>query len=175
MKKIVTLVIMMVLLIAAPASSSPTEAESLAIADRWAAQFPQHENHCSGGRLRITWDSARVESEAKRAGIGGFARGFADGWTWTGTEHVWDYTRCTVTIRADLPAADRCWVVAHELMHYVIGPEHVGPLDPEHPGAIECYRQPTAKPKRKRSRREIARSIKFRKTMARIHARQANG
>lgn len=164
MKKIVTLVIMMVLLIAAPASSSPTEVEAFAIADRWAAQFPQHENHCSGGRMTITYEDTSP------------FLGWANGWIPNGLGgYRWDYTRCSASIMTGLKSADRCWVIAHELMHFVIGPEHVGPLDPRNAGAVECYRQPTAKSKRKRSRREIARSIKFRKTMARIHARQANG
>ena len=158
-------------------SSGPTPAEAISIADRWAAKdAPGLPNHCAGGRATITRSSAAVEREEALTGLN--ILGFADGWVWTGEQFVWDYTRCTWTTREELSPADQCAVDAHEQMHYVIGPEHVGPLDPRHPGPVECYTHSEPRPaaRRKRARRtqaQINRSIRYRRTQARIKARAA--
>jgi hypothetical protein len=131
-----TLVALVALLaVAGPAGAAgPSLADSLAIADRWAANAaPGHANHCSAGRLRISF------AEDPRLADGGPAVGLAYGWAWNGREFVWDTTRCVVTIRAWMTPLATCVAIAHELMHFVIGPEHVGPLDPAHPGPRECY------------------------------------
>jgi hypothetical protein len=127
--------IALLLVVPAPAvAAGPTLAESLVIADRWAAkEAPAHANHCSAGRLRISFEAD------PRAGDGTPALGLAPGWAWTGSQFVWDSARCVVVIRAWMTPEATCAAVAHELMHYVIGPEHVGPLDPAHPGPRECY------------------------------------
>lgn len=127
-----------VLVLALPAGAHAfTLAESLRIADRWAeSDAPGHVNHCSGGRLNV---STRADLGTLQDGRR--ILGQANGWVLdAGTNsYVWDHARCQVAIRADLTSAQRCRTIAHELMHYVTGPEHVGPLDPRHPGAMECY------------------------------------
>lgn len=132
MRSIVTavLIAVAVLVAAAPAGAHElTPADAVVIGDRFAAEFPQHVNHCSGGRLAVTYD-ATLEH-----------RGVANGWVLDTTTNTWrwDPTRCMATLRPGMPAEEECWVRAHELMHFVIGPEHVGPLDPRHPGAVECF------------------------------------
>lgn len=163
---------------AAEAMAVPSREEAVAIADRWAAEFPQHPNHCSGGRLRVAYspDLGRDENGAQTGG-------FADGWTWTGQQWAWDHGACRVTLLAGMALDDECWVRAHELMHFVIGPGHAGPLDPRHPGALECYahraqpavtaRRAHRKVKRKRTQAQINRSIRHRRAQARIKARRA--
>ncbi len=149
-------------------ASAHTPEESAAIADRWAmTEVPHLPNHCSGGRLKITYEVVNSE------GIG-----WAHGWVWDGFQFVWDYTKCEASIIPGLSTEDDCAARAHELMHFVIGPQHVGPLDPRHPGPVECfYNTPKADPvatKRvRRSSKQIARTIRFRKAQARIKARVA--
>jgi hypothetical protein len=153
-----------------------TVAEALRIADRWAARdAPGHTNHCAGGNLRLTFSNAAVDREATRAGIPARqVEGVADGWVWTGAAWGWDYTRCTATVREGLSAPRTCRAIAHELMHYVIGPAHVGPLDPRHPGALECNQllpeaTLTASGKAHRHRRtktQIARNLRYKRRAA---------
>lgn len=163
--------------------TGPTPQEAIEIADRWAAKdAPAHVNYCAGGRSTITRSNAVIDA------VNGMALGFAEGWYWTGTTYAWDSTRCTWTTRENLSAATQCMVDAHEMMHFVIGPEHVGPLDPQHPGPVECFTHaeplpepPIATPKRvRRTQAQINRSIRYRKaqarsrtrsTMRRLHAR----
>lgn len=161
-------------------STGPTELESIWIADRWAAkEAPGHVNHCANGQAAITRSSAAIDAEAARSGRSLF--GFADGWVWNGTKYAWDYTRCTWTTRENLGPEQQCATDAHELMHYVIGPEHVGPLDPRHPGPVECFTHSEPVPtttvrKNKRVRRtqaQINRSIRYRKAQARARVRAA--
>lgn len=129
------------LALAAPAAAAPSVAESLAIADAWATEtVPELPNHCSGGRLAITWDSAAVDA------VSTSSAGFADGWAWNGHAWEWDHARCTATIRAELQGTVQgCRVITHELLHSVIGPQHEGPLDPRHPPPPACEPQLAAR------------------------------
>lgn len=150
-------------------ADAPSLAESLVIADRWAATAaPGHVNHCSGGRLNI-----ETKPELGTVEDGRPIWGLANGWVLNAaaTAYEWDHARCAVTIRADLTPEHKCWTIAHELMHYVIGPEHVGPLDPRHPGAVQCYAQPALVVRVRRSRAQIVRSLRFRRIQAKIRAR----
>lgn len=106
---------------------------NLQIADAWAAEYPQHPNHCSGGRLSLTF-----KPDLGTLSDGRPAWGLAYGWAPSGSGWVWDATACRAEILEGLSPVDTCRVIAHELMHFVIGPEHVGPLDPSHPGAVAC-------------------------------------
>lgn len=126
-------------------SAGPTLQESFAIADRWAAKdAPMHPNHCAEGHVTIEFRPL-VDS-------GGMAHGwFWNPWT---QQHEWDYTACNMTIAAGMTASQTCWAIAHEIMHFVIGPQHDGPLDPAHPGAVECWK------KRKSPARKYKRRIK---------------
>jgi len=149
----------------------PTPAEAIAIADAWAAKdVPELPNHCSGGRLNVTYGD-----------YGTGASGWAEGWIPMEGGHRWDHAKCDVTIVPGLHPAGECWVRAHELMHFVIGPQHEGPLDRAHPGAIACYTtdfhsvtaddDPAGEVVVVRSRKAIARTIRYRRTMAKIKAR----
>lgn len=162
------------------AHAHPTVADSLAIADRWAAKdAPGLPNHCAGGNMRLDFvaqitfdadDDGPVEPTVLNAGgvAWGWARDGVGGWRW-------DHTLCHASILSTLAPAERCYVIAHEVMHFVIGPEHVGPLDPMHPGAVECFAQPApaTEPHKhvKRSRRQLARSIRYRLAQAKIKTR----
>lgn len=149
----------------------PTPAEAIAIGDRWvAAAAPGVPNHCARGALKVTYGN-----------LGGGGIGWADGWV---SGNVWDYAKCDAVIVPGLGPRMECWVRAHELMHFVIGPEHVGPLAPGSPGAAECFGHDHATPdhdrstsltfiKKARTRRQIARSMRHRRTMAKIRARAA--
>lgn len=148
MHRFVTVLVLIIAACAAAAPSAgahePTVADALAIADRWAARdAPGLPNHCAGGNMRLTFveqimfdrDGAGPEPPQVLD-----AQGVANGWVPDGLGGFrWDYTACDATIMDSLSARDRCSTIAHELMHFVIGPEHVGPLDPQHPGAVECF------------------------------------
>ncbi|MDP8908029.1 MAG: hypothetical protein M3N47_02700 [Chloroflexota bacterium] len=130
------------LTLAAPAQATAdpaSVARALEIADRWAAKdAPHHVNHCAGGRMALTFaDEPMVGSP--------MVDGFADGWAWDGVVYRWDHAACRATIRSGMPTERTCEVIAHELMHFVIGPQHVGPLDPRHPGA-DCSESPPHAP-----------------------------
>lgn len=166
--------------VAVPAHAHPTIAESLAIADRWAAQdAPGRPNHCAGGNMRLDF-VPQITFDADDDGPGEptvlNALGVAWGWAPDGVGGWrWDHTLCHASIRSTLTPGERCYVIAHEVMHFVIGPEHVGPLDPMHPGAVECFAQPApaAEPRKRvtRSPAQIARSIRYRRAQAKIKAR----
>lgn len=168
-------------LLAFPASASAqqlTVAESIQIAERWAAQqAPGHINHCSNGRLQLAFDPTPSAP--------GEPVGLAHGWVTDGNGGwVWDNMRCIVTIRADQTPEQICGYIAHEVLHFVLGPEHVGPLA-EGVAPPECY-APTwvlpdtesAKPRyervaKRRTRAQIARSMRYKRQRAKIRARRA--
>lgn len=166
MRRYGLLALLLLLVLPASAVGHVTEQRAIEIADAWAARdAPAHPNYCAGGNFVFTPDPT-------------IATAVADGWLpWNGVSYEWDYAACRGRYNPalDQPGreADRCAARAHELMHFVIGPEHVGPLDPDHPGATECFHQPQRAVRRraKRSRAQIARSIRYQRTRARIEAR----
>lgn len=170
-------------LVPATAQASPTIAQSLEIAERWvAANAPSHVNHCAGGRLSISFDNSTATASAHGwvpDGRGGFR---------------WDHTRCLISIATDQSAEQICGHIAHEMMHFVLGPEHVGPLVQgsyphdecygptvlpraaqtlRHDGHYEDHKPYTVKVKKARTRKQIARSMRYKRLMAKIRARRA--
>ncbi|MGH2897907.1 MAG: hypothetical protein ACRDMZ_04480 [Solirubrobacteraceae bacterium] len=144
---LVLMVVAVAVVVVSPASAvahEPTVAEALAIADRWAARdAPGLPNYCAGGNMRLTF-ADQIMFDRDGAGPAEpqvlAARGVAHGWVADGAGGFrWDYAACDATIVNGLGAQQQCWTIAHELMHFVIGPEHIGPLDPRHPGAVECF------------------------------------
>lgn len=122
------------LLLAAPASAdrAPTLAEALAVADAWAAKVaPGNVNRCAG-QLRVEWTGDLGYLDGRRV------RGDAPGWVLVGGEYVWDSSRCVVRLLASGDAFERCYDLVHEVLHYVVGPEHVGPLAPDFPHVPPC-------------------------------------
>lgn len=151
------------------ASAGPTPEQAAEIADRWiAAEAPGVANHCSG---RMTFTYGRLDSRAA---------GWALGWILDPMTNgpAWDHRKCEAVIAPDMTAAAECVTKAHEQMHFVLGPDHVGPLDPRHPGARECYAPafiPTTTRTtsgRVRTRKQIARSMRYKRQMAKIRARK---
>lgn len=122
------------LALTAPAVGASIVTDSLAIADQWAARTVPHlPNHCAGGRLSIAWVALRT--------VDGFdILGTADGWRWNGHAWEWDHAACEVTIARGQGVLSKCEILVHELLHFVIGPQHEGPLDPRHPAPPACAR-----------------------------------
>lgn len=154
----------------------PTEREAIEIADRWAAsQAPGHVNHCAGGARAVVRSDELIAAETERnPPRQGVLTGYADGWVLVNNRFVWDHTRCSWVTRAYTghhAARQRCADDAHEMMHYVIGPEHVGPLDPRHEGPRECWTHRSHRPK-SRTVEQIKRSMLFQRRVAKIRARR---
>lgn len=130
-----------VLVFAPRAEGAHSVAHDLQIAEAWAAEYPQHPNHCAGGRLALTFVDTIThdpDGEGPAPAQALNAWGVADGWAESAGTFVWDYAACRARILSGLDPVQRCRTIAHEAMHYVIGPEHTGPLDPAHPGAVAC-------------------------------------
>lgn len=145
---VAVLMILMSMLAAAPASARErTVAESLAIADRWAAQVaPGVPNYCAGGKLRLHFVDA-IRSDPDGAGPAPAqvvnALGAANGWAADGAGGWrWDPAACSADIVAGRPLPEVCTTIAHELLHFVLGPEHVGPLAPGYASPPECAPSP---------------------------------
>lgn len=138
------------ILVFAPRSEAAHSMEhNLQIADAWAAEFPQHPNYCSGGRMNVEFVEG-IYHDYDGSGPQPPQRmnvwGAAYGWDWNGSAWFWNPALCQAKVVAGLHPVDTCRVIAHEVMHFVIGPEHHGPLDPAHPGAVGCDPQPAAEP-----------------------------
>lgn len=116
----------------APASA---RLDATAIADRYVATVaPGIPNYCAAGNLRVTYTTDAPPT----------ADGWANGWIPDGFgSSQWDHARCDIGLRAGLSPERDCWVRAHEILHFVLGPEHTGPLAPGAAGATACYPPPT--------------------------------
>lgn len=131
---VVAAAVVAALLLATPASAdrAPTLAEALVIADAWAAKVaPGNVNRCAG-RLHVEWTGDLGRLDGRRV------RGEAPGWALVDGEYVWDSSRCVVRLLASGDAFEHCYDLVHEELHYVVGPEHVGPLAPDFPRVPPC-------------------------------------
>lgn len=124
-----------------------TEQEIVQISDAWVTQnTPAGKiNYCVNGNLRITYEKTNDQ------GIG-----WAHGWILDdGGQPVWSPSKCDISIQPGLSSVDRCKVRAHEIMHFVNGPQHDGPLSPDNEVASECADANEAKKTRRQKAVEL--------------------
>ena len=81
----------------------------------------------------------------------------------------WHIERCEFTVNPRIQGCERRDIVRHEIGHFIHGPGHDGPMSPRVLRAASFCAQPR-KPRR-RTRAQIARSMRYQHQMARLAAR----
>lgn len=181
--RIALLAALATLALTAPANATPghgpLEADVQAAHDYWASDV-------CGRQWVITPDAPE-----NRTLQGGAATGIAfthnplgGSFEANGTRWDWHIERCEFAIDAQAHGCTRRDLIRHEIGHFVHGPGHEGPMAPAALAAassclepVSAHAEPAAEPKRvkpkrvKRTRAQIARSLRYKRQMAKIRAR----
>lgn len=171
------------LVLLAPAAPAQAHTHGDLEADVQAAHDYWHSDVCN--RQWVITPDATLSAR----GHGGEATGIGFTYNPTSGSYVgangrWDWyiDRCEFTVDPALQGCARRDVVRHEIGHFIYGPSHDGPMAPEVLAAASYCKPPVpdARPvvhvasrHVKRTRAQIARSLRFRRTMAKIWARAA--
>lgn len=132
------------------------------------------------GQWQVTPDTPEYRGVRGGAATGiGFTHNPAGG-SYVDSNGRWDWhvARCEFTVNPELQGCARYWVVLHEVGHFIHGPGHDGAMSPQVLGRAPCPVPQAAAAStvsggldRRRTRAQIARSLRHKHARARIRAR----